>query len=139
MKLLELQTHLAGLGLFSAVRAALSLDEIQKQNIRQPIAFVVPADSSAQPNQRDTGPALQHITETYSVIYCVPSINDRSGMKANSTLQTLIKQTRASLIGFSPEGAQPMQFVGGELMMLEGGFVLWHDQFTTQFFLEGNA
>lgn len=138
MKLVDIQAHLEATGIFSKVEAVLSLDEINKNNIKKPVAFIAPAGTETGVNERVMGATLQLLTETYSVIYCVPSIKDKSGLKANKTLQELIIATREDLVSFAPVDAETMVFAGGELMMLEGGFAIWHDQFTTQFYLEGN-
>lgn len=136
MRLLEIEQFINEQSLFYKVMAVADLEQIQKQTIRKPVAFVAPAGTQAEPSQRQTGPALQRITETYSVIYCVPSTNDKTGMKANKELQDLISTTRQKLIGFAPTEADIMRFEGGELLTLEAGFAIWHDSFTTSFYIE---
>lgn len=136
MRLLEIQNFIDSLNLFSRVSAVADLEQIQKQTVKSPVAFVTPAGTQAEPSQRQTGAALQRLTETYSVIYCVPSINDSTGMKANEQLQSLINATREKLIGYAPTDADLMRFEGGELLTLEAGFAIWHDSFTTSFYIE---
>lgn len=138
MKLDELKTRLEELAVFDRVEAAISISEINKQSVRKPIAFIAPAGTTTEQSERNMGPALQRLNETYSVIYCIPSQNDKTGFKANETLQEIISTTRKSLISFAPINAQKMTFDGGELMLIEGGFILWHDQFSTQYYIEGN-
>jgi len=138
MKLVEIQQHLASLQIFDRVEAVMSEEEINKQLIRKPVAYIAPAGTGAQQNERSMGQALQLLNETYSVIYCIPSLNDKTGMKGAEKLQEIITTTRRELISFAPENAELMTFEGGQLMVIGGGFILWHDQFSTQYHLEGN-
>jgi hypothetical protein len=119
---------------FKQVDGAVNIAQAIKQPIPQGnIAFVVPVSERPAGNSRDTdvGQPLQEVIITFGVVMGIQSINDATGMKGLTQLETLRTQTRNLLHGWQPPDHEPILLAAGDLVAFVTHGVWWIDRFTT--------
>jgi hypothetical protein len=122
---------------FKFIGGALDLNESTLQPVVFPAAFVLPLNEQADANPM-LGSHLQLLHQNWGVVILLKAI--RTTVTDQSTeLQTLRDQVRSSLIGWSPEpvGTTPLEFNSGQMIGLENGMLMWQDDYSTTYYLQG--
>ncbi|MDO8932580.1 MAG: hypothetical protein Q7U97_09320 [Rhodocyclaceae bacterium] len=117
---------------FKLVEGAADLEAAMKARPKAvPAAYVIPLREvgGKSPTYSRT---RQKVATTFGVVYAVSNVADGKGVAAQADLVTLRGKTFASLIGWSPAGADPLEFDTGVLLALKDGVLWWQDAFRTQ-------
>ena len=118
---------------FRLVDSALSLSSVLSKPIKQsPVAYIVPVSERPGRNERTIGKAMQSLDITFGVVIAVSNINDPSGKRGNAVLESLRKNIRDALFGWSPtSNHQPILLGAGDLVSMDKNGIWWLDKFTT--------
>jgi len=134
----RLRAQLVGLPL-REIDAAGGLDAAMRGNRAAPAAYVVPLSERAE--QLDhTGPTDQWEHRLVGVLLVVETLA-ASGAPGVVDLAGLRDRVKSALIGWVPddETSEPMLFMGGELVQLEGnGQLWWSDEFSFKGYFRSN-
>lgn len=113
------------------VGEAAGLDAAMAGVVSPPSVFVIPLAEKGR-EIPVTGITRQHITHMFGVVYCVENFRSATGAAAVLDLKALRRPTWDALVGWVPESGtgEPVLFLGGELIQLEGdGRLWWADEF----------
>lgn len=116
------------------VGTALSLAMALEQSARSSVeVFVCPLAERPGPNQRATGPVLQHVSDTIGVVFSVRALNDQDGARAANKLELARTSVRRALLGWCPPSASMhIELAPGDLVKMAPGQVWWLDRYTTE-------
>lgn len=117
---------------FKLVEGAAALEAAMRAKpTAMPAAYVIPLRESG--NRSPTySRTRQRVATTFGVVYALANVADAKGAAAQADLTTLRGQTFGSLLGWSPTGADPLEFDSGALLALKDGVLWWQDAFRTQ-------
>ncbi len=100
-----------------------------------PAAFVLPLRESAGRNELENA-ISQRVTAQFAVVYCAQNLRDARGGQAHEDLDAVRAAGKTALLGWQPDvDHDPCEYVGGELLGLQGPFVWWQDVFVTAFYM----
>ena len=135
----DIQTRIKSL--FDHVDGAANVRDAIGQPIqRASVDFVVPVRERPAPNGRDVdiGQPLQEMIVTFGVVIGIKSVNDSTGNKAITTLESYRTNLRNSLYGWKPNAAyEPILLGDGDLVAFASGGLWWVDRFTTNTWYQG--
>jgi len=102
-----------------------------------PAAYVLPLAERAAPNEFG-GAHLQKVTARVAVELMVKHAGQEAGgAAASESLEDLRDSVLGALLGWSPgAGFDTFDFASGRLVSIDPGFVVWRDEFDTNFHLE---
>jgi len=122
--------------IFSKVEEAVDLGRAMKEKInRSPVAYVIEVSRRPGVNIRNMGNALQMVKTTVGIVIGVSKINDTSGAKAKGVVDEILKQTRSSLMGFTPTGDfeyEPLLLGAADLVGVTDSALWQLERFTTE-------
>lgn len=123
-------------GTLKLVEGALSYAavDVKPADKDMPAAYVVELTESFATAKGMSGAFSQDGIATYAVILWMAAkrVDDK---RAATALETLRAAVRATMFGFSPDGAEGAQFVnaGGSLLTAQDNLVVWQQTFALQF------
>lgn len=123
---------------FKVVEGAAALEAAMRAKpAALPAAYVIPLreSGSRSPTWSRT---RQKVATTFGVVYALANVADHKGAAAQADLETLRGKAFASLLGWSPSGADPLEFDTGALIALRDGVLWWQDAFRTQTAISSN-
>ena len=127
--------------IFDQVGGAANVREAIGEPIhRSSVAYVVPVNERPAGNSRDVdiGQPLQEMVITFGVVIGIKSVNDSTGNKAITTLESYRTNLRNSLYGWKPNAAyEPILLGDGDLVAFASGGLWWVDRFTTNTWYQG--
>ncbi len=108
---------------------ALSQLDAKRSGVRTPALFVFLAAETPKPDVRGTGPYLQSITATVSIVIVDSSRNGR-----DIEFAPLRQALRQQLFGWQPiPESEPYWLGTGRLLSIEKGTASWLDSFITEY------
>jgi len=126
----RLKAQLTGKGLRESGQAV-GLNAVLKAQRPMPAVYTIPLSEKGGDDDT-TGEPYVPEDRLFAVIYVLDVRNDVTGAKGVGTLSGLRLAVKKALVGFVPdaETGEPVWFVGGELVQLEGdGRLVWSDEF----------
>lgn len=100
-----------------------------------PAAFVLPLRETAGRNELENA-ISQRVGVQFAVVYCTQNLRDSRGGQANEDIDAVRAAGKTALLGWQPDADHdPCEYVGGELLGLQGPLVWWQDVFATAFYL----
>ncbi len=100
-----------------------------------PAAFVLPLREAAGRNELENA-ISQRVGAQFAVVYCAQNLRDPRGGQAHEDLDAVRASGKTALLGWQPAiDHDPCEYVGGELLGLDGPLVWWQDVFATAFYL----
>ena len=117
---------------FRKIEGALALAGLTGAPKQTPCAFVVPIAEDAGSNHL-VGAVSQENVERFGIVVALKSVNDPTGEKATTDLETVRDAARDAILGWTPDEAYtPCEFSRGRLLSLRDSTVWWQDEFTTK-------
>ena len=109
------------------VEGLLQLSDIDNAGARRAGAFVLPLKEDAQANQASTQVVVQRITETFGVVVGVKTVRDLRGEAAHDGgLSSIKDELLQAMVGWVPVvDYSQFEYVGGQLLKINGGTVYW--------------
>lgn len=98
-------------------------------------AYVLPLHEAAGANQLDCA-VMQMVSVSFGIAYAVANVADAKGKAALTALEQVRQAGRDKLLGWAPEGADPLEYGGGALLGFKNGVVWWQDIYTTQYLIK---
>lgn len=137
--LTAVETRLQGVANIHHVGGALDLAKLMGKPPKADSLFVVPLGDKPRPTQRDIGPPLQNMVETFAVVTAFRSTGDMTGMQGNAKLDAVKAEVRTLLHGWVPAaGYDPITLGNRGLRGIKDGFVWYQMDFQTTTYHEGN-
>ena len=100
-----------------------------------PTAFVIPLRDAAGRNELENA-ISQRVSAQFAIVFAVQNLRDPRGSQANEDLDPLRDAVMTALLGWQPDSSSdPCEYVGGQLLDLDGALVWWQDVFTTAFYV----
>ncbi len=100
-----------------------------------PAAFVLPLRETASGNEIENA-ISQRVTAQFAIVYAAQNLRDARGGQAHEDLDAIRVAGKTALLGWQPDpNHDPCEYVGGELLGLDGPLVWWQDVFATAFYL----
>lgn len=96
-----------------------------------PAAYVLPL-REAGGNSSIYSRTRQKVTVTLGIAIAVSNVADTKGAAAQADLTALRDAVLNSLLGWSPAGAEPLNFAEGGLLAFKDGVLWWQDSYRTQ-------
>ena len=101
-------------------------------HLRPPALYVVPESAAGAANTLVNG-VSQRVTETVAVVIAVGAVNAPLAADARADIETWRGEVRAALLGWEPEGATPVLYRNGELVVTgRNGLLVWAESYTTE-------
>jgi hypothetical protein len=108
-----------------------------------PSAYVLLAQETFEPNPPGHGQRTQQVSVAQrgrvalGVVVAARNYREQAGAQLAGTLQQLLEDVRACLVGWIPDiaGARPMQLQRGDLLQYDDATALWCDVYQTQHFI----
>lgn len=114
------------------IGGAMDLNESTLQAVQYPAAFVVPLGETAEPG-RMLGVHDQLLIQQWAVVLVLRAMRTKASQDQSAELHTLRQKVLFALAGWTASAdAEPMDFVGGELISAEEGLLLWQDTFSNR-------
>lgn len=119
---LRLHTTSFGTRIGGGAEIAEALDEAKKA---VPAAYVIPVQVDAQPNT--SGHEIrQTITVTFTVVVVVSNAADERGQVGYAQIEAIRSELWAALYNWMPDlTAEPVQYVGDQLVEMDRGRIFW--------------
>lgn len=125
----------AGKAEFRKVAAAANFAAARDDMKNPPAAYVLPLSDTASANQLACGASLQQVREQFGVVLAVSNLRDATGMAAQVELERLRRLVIDALLGSVPgAGYEPVEYAGGNLLMMDTAVLWWQLKFTTGYF-----
>jgi hypothetical protein len=115
---------------FKQIGGTLDFSALRDGQVATPSVFVMPITETASPNERING-ISQNVKEEVAVVIAIRAPNDRSGFKANDELLEIRETLRLKILGWEPFERGAVEFVRGDLVDIENGYVWWRDVYQT--------
>lgn len=117
---------------FKHVGGAAALAAItQSGGMTTPSCYVVRERVTAAQND-SLKTVSQKLTETISVLIITRCVTDAFGSAQSDLNESLSDEIKTVLLGYVPAvGYDPLRYVGGVLVSLSDGFLLWKDTYST--------
>jgi len=129
MKFAPIVDQLKGAG-FKYVEGILEMAMLGVKGPRQsPALFIVPERDTARPNTFGAGAVDQKVTDTFSVVLAV--LAESTANMSSEVLVQHAKQIENALVGWKhPDAKSPCEYVGGNLVSLDGLRITWKITFS---------
>lgn len=128
----EIIARLDGTAPLKLVDGAIAFDAAAKSKPKAlPAAFVIPLSEVGQASPT-YGRTRQRVRLTFGVVYAVSNVADAKGAAAQADLKTVRDAGLVRLLGWSPTGADAVEFDQGRLLAFKDGVLWWQDAFRTQ-------
>ena len=112
----------------SAANFAAARDDLKNP----PAAYVLPLSDAAGANQLGGGAILQPVREQFGVVLAVSNLRDATGVAAQAELERLRRLVIDALLGSVPgTDYDPVEYAGGNLLMMDAAVLWWQLKFTT--------
>ena len=123
----RMRAQLAG---FVTIAGSADVDQAVDGAPATPAAYVVALAETAEPSDL-IGVLAQRLTQEFAVVLVVANLRDATGAAAAAELATKRLALRAALLGWVPDAqtGEPVQFVGGDLMLFRDQRLWWRDVF----------
>ena len=129
----EIRNRLADLpAAFKLVEGAAAFEQAAATKPKaMPAAYVIPLRevAGASPLYSRT---RQKVAVTVGVVLAVANAADAKGAAAQADLTALRNQVLNALLGWSPAGAEALEFAEGGLLAFKDGVLWWQDAYRTQ-------
>lgn len=79
----------------------------------------------------------QRVTEQIAIVIVVRNVTDQKGEDASDISEGLQDEIQAKLLGWTPEGYEPLEHSGGSLVSLTNGFYIWKESYKTSHYIRG--
>jgi len=97
---------------------------------RLPAAFVHPVRDRADPNTV-IGATSQRLTRIVGVLLILPATGADRGEKLPDVVESISGDVRSALVGWPPQGHEPLELEGGELLRVADGVAWWLETYRT--------
>ena len=116
-----------------AVQGAADLASVldQRSPPQSPSAWVIPVSDTGGANAL-VNVVSQALAERVGVVVAQRNVADPRAEHAVLDVKAVIDAIRAALVGWAPEGFDPVLFVSGRLTAVADGTVWWTDEFRTE-------
>ena len=112
----------------SAANFAAARDDLKSPHA----AYVIPLSDAAGASQLGGGAILQPVREQFGVVLAVSNLRDASGVAALIEFRRLRRLVIDALLGFVPgTDYEPIEYGGGNLLMMDAAVLWWQLKFTT--------
>jgi hypothetical protein len=130
-----IETRLKTITEFKEVAGAADLSNILQGRMSDPGCYVFQERSVASENSMATA-VVQRVVLQFAVIIVVRNVKDSKGSDAADTSYALQSSVITALIGWTPDSnSEPMEYVSGNLLSFDNGFLTYKNTFKTAQYL----
>lgn len=126
--------RLNGKKLLNVVEEGVDLGAVLKsKSNKYPVAYVIEVSRRPSNNARDMGPPLQNVKTIVGIVIGVSKVNDKTGSKALSSADVVVKEVRKQLFGFQPTADHSALLLDASRTIGANDHALWKlEQFSTE-------
>lgn len=127
-----IETRISGqIANLGEVAGASSLAEILKGRLVHRGVYIYPERKSAEAN-RLVGTVSQRVSVQFGIVSVVRNVRDSRGADAADVSAVLQDEIEGAMLGWTPHGNfDAIEYAGGRLVSLIGGFYIWLDSYRT--------
>lgn len=97
-----------------------------------PALFVLRLSESAAPSPVYAR-VEQRVSATVGIVIVVRNVSDAAGAAAGADLEALRAVVRSALLGWSPNGHDPLEFESAALLIFKDGHLWWQDAYRSRY------
>lgn len=129
-----IETRLKTITEFKEVAGAADLSNILQGRMSDPGCYVFQERMLASENSASTA-VIQRVSFQFAVIIVVRNVKDK-GADAADTCFALQASVMTALLNWTiDENAEPLEYVSGNVLSFDNGFLVWKDTFKTAQYL----
>jgi len=134
-QLIEFRIEDADLG-FKEVKGAASLKNIMAGLMSAPGCYIFNQQDKAGKNET-IGKVNQRVQRFIAVVIITKNVRDTRGSDASDDNEVYATAVSQSLLGWTPDGYEPIEYKEGKLVNFNNGFYVWMDTYQTANFIRG--
>ena len=119
---------------FKEVKGSGGLPDFQQQRVVAPGCYIFRARSQAGANER-LNAVCQRVEEDIAVVVVTRHVGERGDSDGSDANAALCEAVSAALLGWEPDGYEPIIYRGGQLVSLRNGFFIWQELYRTARFI----
>ncbi len=116
---------------FREVAGAADLRSVLDGRVSAPACYIFRMRNRPGKNTLDNA-VSQRVDESYAIVVVSQNLRDTRGGDSSDVNETLCDQVNTALLGWTPDPtAESMEYGGGQLVSMKGGFFYWQDIYRT--------